>query len=126
MVKHLPPDYDRRLFYFELMGGTHEDDSGYYQTGDLVVSKYDLAGRYGKKFRLIPFPSTLERSDDQAPGPEAVEEPVGPVQGSDDDGLDRLSLRELRGLAAESEVELPVHADKAQVIARIRRAWDEA
>ena len=119
MAKHLPPDYDRRLFYFELMGGTHSDDGGDYATGDLVVSKYDLTGRYGKRFKPIPFPARSETDED-------LDGLAGPVPGSDDDGLDRLSLRELRELAAEGQIELPVHADKAQVIARIRQAWDDA
>lgn len=114
-MARLPPDYDRRLFYFELTGGTHEDDSGFYQTGDLVVSKYDLAGRYGKKFRRIPF----RQGDGDA-------EPFEPVHGSDDDGLTRLNVQELRELAAEQGIELAVKADKAEIVEAIRRAWDDA
>jgi hypothetical protein len=129
-MARLPPDYDRRLFYFELTGGTHEDDSGFYQTGDLVVSKYDLAGRYGKKFRRIPFPAK-SRSASAArvgePGQgDGDAEPFEPVHGSDDDGLTRLNVQELRELAAEQGIELAVKADKAEIVEAIRRAWDDA
>ena len=87
---------------------------GFTSGDEFVTSSVDLIGLFGQeKFERVP--------DDQQPQPAPAPAPA-PAAVPDGDGLEGLTVAQLRTLAAEEEVDLGPAKRKAELVGAIREA----
>ena len=101
---------EKKIFgKFRVIRGSHSEGGRLYRKGDIVESTTDLL-----KHNKTGLAKKFDSADDVVPSATVVGSP-------DDDGLNDMSIEELRSYAEEGEVDLKgCGNDKKKIIERLR------
>jgi len=116
-------------YKFKLLRGIHSEgmDAGnrpcIYEPGDIIATNNDLQ-RHNVNGMLPRF--ELLTNDSPAPKPEAIPKKIPPIEQAqpkqDDEGWEKMTMAELRSMAAEEEIDLGGVTKKADLIVVIKGA----
>lgn len=107
---------------FQLLVGTHVgDDNKHYTAGDIIETQTNLAARFNEpncppKFRRLTEKEFAAEQENQA----FRKQQEADKNKKPGDGLDSLSLEDLRKLAEEEEIDLGKSKTKEEVLKAIR------
>lgn len=99
---------------YQLLRGTHQDATGTHEPGAIVESEIDLVAKQGAdRWRRVSSNFTSPASSQPSVPPTQVPK-------VEDDGLDELTVAELRQYAEENELDLSGKSRKDEIVQAIR------
>jgi len=100
---------------FRVLGGNHSQDGKVFQKGDIVETDKPLDKIMANKFvRILEGASATE------------EAPTNKLDTEVADGLQNMTVAELKAFAADEEIDLGTATKKAEILNTIRAALDLA
>lgn len=118
-------------YKFKLLRGVHVDETGRHEPGKnpIIESETDLVKRFGgDRYQMLegpPVPLPRTKAEAKVEAQSAVEKSYLETAGGpppEEDGLEGMSVRELKALAEQREIDLTTCTGKAEILNTIREA----